>query len=143
MFTIIWNLHSFHVVDKFPNDAKMNRDYFVTKILSPFEQTIFSRGRVAHQKLFVVHPHYSSIHTSQASTSWLKEYGMRRMIHASYLDDLARIDFYLFSIGKEKLERIRVGDEDQLFECLHEIFGDTNHDELNRGFRAWVQGFKN
>jgi hypothetical protein len=37
MFTIIWNRHGFHVVDKLPNDTKMNIDYFVTKILSLFE----------------------------------------------------------------------------------------------------------
>jgi hypothetical protein len=33
MFTIIWNPTGFYVVDRVPNDAKMNSDYFVTSIL--------------------------------------------------------------------------------------------------------------
>jgi hypothetical protein len=41
IFRIIWNPHGFHVFDKLPNNIKMNSDYFVTKILSPFEQNIF------------------------------------------------------------------------------------------------------
>jgi hypothetical protein len=30
MFTIIWNPTGFYVFDRFPNDTKMNSDYFVT-----------------------------------------------------------------------------------------------------------------
>jgi hypothetical protein len=33
MFTIIWNPIGFYIVDRFPNDIKMNRDYFETNIL--------------------------------------------------------------------------------------------------------------
>jgi hypothetical protein len=37
MFFIMWNPHGFYVVNKLPNDAKMNGKYFVTNILIPFE----------------------------------------------------------------------------------------------------------
>jgi hypothetical protein len=33
MFTIIWNPTGFDVVDRLPNDAKMNSDYFVANVL--------------------------------------------------------------------------------------------------------------
>jgi hypothetical protein len=33
MFTIIWNPRGFYVIDRFLNDFKMNREYFVTNIL--------------------------------------------------------------------------------------------------------------
>jgi hypothetical protein len=46
----MWNPHGFYVVDKLPNDTKMNSEYFVTNILTPFEQTFFSRGKASHQK---------------------------------------------------------------------------------------------
>jgi hypothetical protein len=37
IFTIMWNASSFYVIDRLLNDAKINSDYFVTKILIPFE----------------------------------------------------------------------------------------------------------
>jgi hypothetical protein len=53
MFTIIWNPSGFYVVDRLPNDTKMNSAYFVTNIFIPFislEQEIFPRGRVPYRK---------------------------------------------------------------------------------------------
>jgi hypothetical protein len=41
MFTVIWNLLGFQVVDKLPTGTKMNNDYFVTNILQPLGQKIF------------------------------------------------------------------------------------------------------
>jgi hypothetical protein len=58
------------------------------------------------------------------------------MPHSLYLSDLASSDFYLFATVKEKIERIQVSQEDQHFECLQEILGSINHDELNQVFRA-------
>jgi hypothetical protein len=123
MFTITWNPHGFHIVDKLPNDAKMDSDYFMTKIISMFEQAIFPRGRAAHQKRVMVHIDSCSVRTSPTSTSWLEEHGMGRMPYPSYSPDLTPNDFYLFLTVKEKLERIQVTEEDQHFECLQEILG--------------------
>jgi hypothetical protein len=136
MLTIIWNAHGFYVVDKLPNDAKMNNDYFVTKILSLFEKAIFTRGRAAHQKRFTVHVDNCSVHISRASTSWREEHSMRHMPHQLYLLDLTSRDLYLFLTVKETLERIQVRQEDLLFESLQEILEGINHDQLNRVFRA-------
>jgi hypothetical protein len=43
---------------------------------------------------------------------------------------------------KEKFERIQTIEEDQLFEGMEEALGNINYDELNRTFRAWVQGIQ-
>jgi hypothetical protein len=102
MFTGIWNPHGFHVIDKLPNDTKMNSDDFETKILSLLEQAIFPRGKAAHQKRLVIYVDNCSIHTSRASISWLEEHGMCRIPHPSYLPDLASSDFYLSPTVKEK-----------------------------------------
>jgi hypothetical protein len=48
MFMIIWNPSGFYVVDRLPNDTKMNSDYFMTNIFIAFEQAIFPRGRAPH-----------------------------------------------------------------------------------------------
>jgi hypothetical protein len=37
MFTIIWNPTGFYVFDRFPNDSKMNSNYFVTNIFISLE----------------------------------------------------------------------------------------------------------
>jgi hypothetical protein len=50
MFTIIWNPTEFYVVDRLPNDTKMNIDYFVTNILISIEQMIFPWRRASHEK---------------------------------------------------------------------------------------------
>jgi hypothetical protein len=79
MFTIMWNPNGFYVVDRLPNDTKMNSDYFVTDIFILFEQAIFPRGRTPHQKRLVVHLDNCSIHINLASIDWLEKHGMRRM----------------------------------------------------------------
>jgi hypothetical protein len=53
------------------------------------------------------------IPVSRVSIDWLEKYCMQRMPHQFCLHNLAYSDFYLFLTMKEKLERIRVADEDQ------------------------------
>jgi transposase InsO family protein len=99
----------------------MNSDYFETKMLIPFEQMIFPRGRALHQKRLIVHLDNCSVHTSWASTDWLEEHGMRHMSHKSYSPDLALSDFCLFPTVKEKFERIHVADENQFLSLCKKI----------------------
>jgi hypothetical protein len=56
-----------------------------------------------------------------------------------YSPNLATSDLYLFSTVKEKLERIHLADEDQLFECLQGVLRDLDQQELNRVFQASVR----
>jgi hypothetical protein len=50
MFTIMPIPSGFSVIDRFPNATKMNSDYFVTNLLVPFEQLIFTRGTALYEK---------------------------------------------------------------------------------------------
>jgi transposase len=142
MFPIIWNPTGFYVVERFPNDTKMNSAYFVTNTLTPLEKAIFPQRRAPHQKRLAIHLDNWSIHTSRASTEWLGEYGMRRMPQPSYSPDLAPSDFYLFSTVKEKYERTQVADEDQFFESRQAILRGIDQEELNRVFQAWYSDLK-
>jgi hypothetical protein len=110
MFTIIWNPTGFYVIDRFPNDTKMNSDYFVTNILISLEQMIFPCRRAPHEKRLVVSVDNCSVHTSRGSIEWLEKHGIHRMPDQSYSPNLAISDLYLFSTVKEKLERIHLAD---------------------------------
>jgi hypothetical protein len=115
MFTIMWNPNGFYVVDRLPNDTRMNSTYFLTNVLIPLEEVIFPRGRAPHEKLLVVHLDTCSVHTSRVSADWHEEYKILRMPYPPYSVDLAPSEFYLFPTVKEKLERIQLADEDQFF----------------------------
>jgi hypothetical protein len=56
-----------------------------------------------------------------------------------YSHNLATSDLYLFSIFKEKLERIHMADEDQFFECLQGVSRGLDQQELNVIFQASVR----
>jgi hypothetical protein len=92
MFMIMWNPSSFCIVDRLPNDTKMNSDYFVTNILVPLEQMIFPRGRAPHQKRHVV---ISTI--PQLTQVGLQQIGSKNMAcaachtHPPYSPDLAPV----------------------------------------------------
>jgi hypothetical protein len=96
---------------------KMNSTHFVTNIFIPLEQAIFPRGRAPHQNRLVVHLENCSVHKNPASTNWLEEHGICRMLYQPYSSDLAPCDFYFFPM-KERLERIQVADRDPFFEFL-------------------------
>jgi hypothetical protein len=100
MFTIIWDLNGFYVIDKLPNDTEMNSDYFVTNIFNPLEQAVFPRWRAPNQKRLVIYLDNCSIRTNQVLTNWLKEHSMCRMADLLYSLDLASSNFYLFHTVK-------------------------------------------
>jgi hypothetical protein len=135
-FVIMWSPSGFHVVDRLPNDTKMNTAYFLTNKHILLDQTIFSRGSAPHQKRLVLHLDHGAVHPSPASRDWLEEHDMYRMPQLPYSPALASSDFYLFPTVKEKLERTQVADEDESLESLHAILMRIDRDELNRAFQA-------
>jgi hypothetical protein len=139
MFTIIWNPTGFYVVDRLPNDTKMNSDYFVTNILISLEQMIFPCRREPHENGLMVSVDNWALHTSRGSIHWLEKHDIHRMPDQSYSHNLATSYLYLFSTVKEKLERIHLADEDQFFESLQGVVKGLDQQELNRVFQAWVR----
>jgi hypothetical protein len=103
MFEIMWNPSNFYIVDRLPNDTKMNSDHFVTNAVILLKQAIFPRGRALHQKQLVVHLDNSTVHTNRVSTDWREEHGMHHTPHLYHSPDLTSSDFYLSPTIKEKL----------------------------------------
>jgi hypothetical protein len=116
--SIIRHPTGFYVVERFPNDAKMNGVYVVVNLSPRVEQAIFPRGRAPHQKRLVIHLDNCSVHTNQASRDWLEEHDMRRVSHPRHWPDLAPCDFSLFPTMKAKLERTRVADKEHFLGTL-------------------------
>jgi hypothetical protein len=52
-FMLLRNPTGFYVADRFPNDTKMNSDYFVINVLIFLEQMIFPWRRTSHEKQLV------------------------------------------------------------------------------------------
>jgi hypothetical protein len=96
MFTIIWNPTGFYVVDRLPNDTKMNSDYFATSIHISLEQLIFPCRRAPHEKRLVVSVDNRPVHKSRGSADWLEKHGIYRMPDQFYSPSLTTSDFYLF-----------------------------------------------
>jgi hypothetical protein len=117
LMAIIWNPSGFYVVYRLPNHAKMNKTYFMTNLLISLEQTIFPRGRAPHERRLLVPFDNCFVHTVQVSMDWLEEHSILRVPRQPYSSDLVINDFYLFSIVKEKLERIQVADENQFLDA--------------------------
>jgi hypothetical protein len=109
MFTILWNPSGFYVVDKLPNDTKMNNTYFVTNLLIRLEEMIFPQGRAPHESRLVIDLDNCSIHSSRVSTDWLEEHDIVRMLQQSYSSDLAPRDFSFVSYNQRKTRTDSVG----------------------------------
>jgi hypothetical protein len=63
---------------------------------------------------------------------------MVRLKHHPYSPDLAPSDFYLFPTITEKLTDIRMVDEGDLFERLHELLKAIPRKELDKVFGIWI-----
>jgi hypothetical protein len=142
MFTIIWNPTGFYVVDRLPNDARMNSDYFVTNILICLDQIIFPCRRASHEKRLVFSVDNCSVRTSRGSTDWLEKHGIYRMRDQFYSPNLATSDLYLFSTVKEKLEQIHLADEDQFLSACKAFWGVWISKNWIAYFRLRWAGFK-
>jgi transposase len=113
MFTVVWNPLGFHVIDKLPTGARMNRECFTINVLARLEKEIFPEGRTAHaQRLITVYMNNCSIHTSGATEDCMKQNNMLRVRYQPYSPGLVPCDFYLFPSVKEELKKIRMFDED-------------------------------
>jgi hypothetical protein len=138
MVTVMWNPLGFHVIDKLPTGARINNDYFTTNILVPLEQKIFPSGRKPHAKRVTIHRDNCPIQTSKATEVHIREHNMMRLKHPPYSPDRAPSDFCLFLTIKEKLKDIRMVDEGDLFERLHELLKAISPKELDKVFGIWI-----
>jgi hypothetical protein len=101
-----------YVVDRPPNDTKMNSAYFCDKFPYSTRTSGLCLRESAASKRSVVHRDNCSVHTSQASIDWLEEDSIRRIPHLSDSLDLVLSDCYLFPTVKEKVERVQLADEE-------------------------------
>jgi histone-lysine N-methyltransferase SETMAR len=132
MFTVLWNPLGFHVVDNLRTGAKMESDYFTTKIHGPLEQKVFPTGRNPHAKRLTIHLDNCSIHTGRTTEEYIRQHNMTWLQHPPYSPDLAPSHFYLFPTIKEKLKGVQMPGEEDLFYRLQEILNSISSKELDK-----------
>jgi hypothetical protein len=138
MFTVMWNPLGFHIVDRFPTDAKMNGDYFTTNILAPLEQKIFPAGRRLHTKRLTLHLENSSIHMSESTEVDIGKQNIVQLKHTPSSPDLAPSDSDLFLTVKEKLKNIQMIGEEHVLYRLQELLNGISRKELDKVFGTWI-----
>lgn len=70
MFTIIWGVYGFYVIDMLPNDCKYNSQYFIDNILQKLiekDQEIWPRK--SNHKIWI-HIDNCSVHNSMATENF-------------------------------------------------------------------------
>jgi hypothetical protein len=139
MFMMMSKASGFYVVHKFLNDAKINNDYFGTNILILFKQRIFPGGSTPHQKWLVIDLDNGSVYIRRASTDWLDECGMRRMLYPLPLFTWFDSQSFLFVSYSERKVRMNSGGQWwPVFESLPEILRGIDQAQLNGVFQAWM-----
>jgi hypothetical protein len=133
---IMCNSLGFDIINNLQNDPKINSEYFVTYLISPFEQAIFPRGRESNQKQLMVHVDNYSVHRSTASAHLSEEHDLVHNPQPSYSIYLAPSDFYVFLPVQLNLESIQVVDDNELLDRMQEHVADIDQAKLNRIFQA-------
>jgi hypothetical protein len=121
MFTIMWNPHNFYVVNRLPENTKMNSTYYTTNVLKPLYNCFFPDGYVGQKRKLVIHVDNCSIHKSREAEQFMADHKMVRMPHSPYSPYLAPSDFYLFGTVKNQFKQIGSTTKENFFEKLDEI----------------------
>jgi hypothetical protein len=135
MFTIIWNPRGFYIVDRLPNDTKMNSVYFITIYLfhsnkwsfldegrrmkydSWFISTIALFTQVGFQQIGLKNTVFSACHTHHIHLIW------PTVTSTSFLQS-------------KKIRTDSVCWRGPVFKCLQDILRGLDQQELNGVFQA-------
>jgi exoribonuclease R len=82
---------------------------------------------------------HARTHTTARSQEFMEENGLERVIHPSYLPDLALSDFYLFSHVKHCLRGQSSEMADELFLSIDAVLRGLEKYTLLAAFLDWVQ----
>ena len=137
MFTIIWGVYGFYVIDMLPNDCKYNSQYFIDNILQKLiekDQEIWPRK--SNHKIWI-HIDNCSVHNSMATENFINKSHFKRAPHPPYSPDIAPSDFFLFGFIKDKLKGNSFNKPDEVFEAVNEILAKISHETLIKVFKEW------
>ena len=137
MFTIIWGVWGFHIVNMAPNGTSYNSQYFIDNIIVPLNEksnTIWP-GRGRHK--IWLHLDNCKVHNSRRTKTFISKSPYKRTPHPPYSPDIAPSDFFLFGYVKEKLKGHSFDTPEDLFEELTEILAQISHETLIQVFKEW------
>lgn len=139
MFTIIWGVHDFYIVDVLPEGTTFNSSYFIEHILKPLSmkrEVIWSQ---ATKKLIWLHLDNCRIHNSKSSNECFQGLGFKRTPHPPYSPDIAPSDFYLFGYIKERLKGCFFDTVEDLREKILMILREISEEKRKEVFLTWIR----
>jgi histone-lysine N-methyltransferase SETMAR len=103
MWTVMWGIKVFHVVDLMTSQSQFNSQYFVEHIMMPLVQEIFPHGR--NQRALRLHLHLDNcwVHFSKVAEQFCAASDILQIPHPPYSPESAPSDFWLFGHIKTAL----------------------------------------
>jgi histone-lysine N-methyltransferase SETMAR len=139
MFTVIWGVDGFHVVDLMTSQRRFNSEYFMSYVLAPMVVKVFPRERIPQTCRLQLHLDDCRVHFSKLTEQFFTENHIRRVPHPRYSPDLAPSDFWLFGHRKTSLVGRAFNEPEQLLEAITEFLNEIHPPEVVAVFRHWVE----
>jgi hypothetical protein len=166
MFTVIWAVDGFHVVDLMTSQRNFKAEYLVIHVLSPMVAKVFSRGRIPRTRRLQLHLDNCRVHFQTLLSNlslktildlWLTHLTVLIMHHrtsgfsvmyrlrssarssTSRTLDLAPSDFFLFDYVKERLKGIVFPSDEELLDAIGEVVTGIESETLTAVFEHWME----
>jgi histone-lysine N-methyltransferase SETMAR len=135
MVTIVWNSHSFHLVDELPKGQKFNASYYIDNIL----QSILENRSTGPGSGLIIHADNARHHTAQRTLKFCRENRLEIPPHPPYSPDLVPSDFFLFGHVKHALDGNEFLSEEALLAAIHSILSNLTGNILRAVFVKWIE----
>jgi histone-lysine N-methyltransferase SETMAR len=124
MYTVIWGVDRFQVIDLMTSQGSFNSEYFVSHVLAPILAKVFPRGRISHTLPLQLHLDNCRVHFSKATKPFITENHIGQVPHPPYSPDLPPSDFWLFGHMKTSLVGQTFDEPKQLLEVITEFLNE-------------------
>jgi hypothetical protein len=130
VFTVIWGVDGFHLVDLITSQRSFNSEYFVSHVLATMVAKVFPRGRIPQTCRLQLHLDNCRVYFSKPTEQLITENHIGRVPHPFYSSDLAPSDFWLFGRVKISLVGQTFGWPEQLLEVITEVLNEIQPPEV-------------
>jgi hypothetical protein len=110
MFTVIWGVEGFHVVDLMTSQCSFNSEYFVSHVLAPIVVKVFPQGRIPRTRRLQLHLDNCRLHLSKTTKQFITE---NHDFESAFSDYFKRLqNFIVFEISLKEYFHLIISSED-------------------------------
>jgi hypothetical protein len=139
MFTVIWRIDGFHVIDLMTEQHSYNTQYFLSRVLEPLLFAVFPDVCKPHCRWLSFHLHNYRIPGSKVSVHFFAENSIIPVPHPPYSPDLAPSDFWFFGHMKAALAGQQFSGSENLLSDSQEFMSEIQRSELELVFHHWIE----